>query len=142
MQQIFAEWPAVLLPQTLWPAVLLPQTLTDSNSRKFEQNISARLKLGIALYYMAHGGDAIHLEAASGLSKATALKYVHQVAELICTHLTKKLMGETLLKDDGYMEGCRERLRLRNGFPLVGAAIDGTHVAFCAQRGVGRSLSM
>ena len=103
-----------------------------------EQNISARLKLGIAPYYMAHCGDAIHLEAASGLSKATALKYVHQVAELICTHLTKKLMGETLLKDDGYMEGCRERFCLRNGFPLVGAAIDG----ICAQRGIVRSLSM
>ncbi len=50
MQQIFAEWPAVLLPQTLWPAVLLPQKLTDSNSRNSEQNISARLKLGIAPY--------------------------------------------------------------------------------------------
>jgi hypothetical protein len=53
--------------------------LIDSNSRNSEQNISARLKLGIALYYMAHCGDAIHLEASSGLSKATALKYVHQV---------------------------------------------------------------
>ena len=78
--------------------------LTDSNSRNSQQNISARLKLGIALYYMAHGGDAIHLEAASGLTKATALKYVHQVAELICTHLTKKWMGEALLIDEGYME--------------------------------------
>ncbi len=86
------------------------------------------MKLGIALYYMAHGGDAMHLEAASGLSKATALKYVHQVADLICTHLTKTWMGETLLKDDGFMELCRKRFRLRNGFPLVGAAIDGTHI--------------
>jgi hypothetical protein len=116
MQQILAEWPAVLLPQTLWPAVLLLQTLTDSNSRnsEHEQNISAHLKLRIAPYYMTHCGDAIHLEAASGLSKATALKYVHQVAELIFTHLTKKWMGKTLLKDDGYMEGCRERFCLRN----------------------------
>jgi hypothetical protein len=122
-------------------AEILPY-FTDSNSRNSQQNISARLnltlKLEIELCYIAHGVDAIHLEAASGLSKATALKYVHQVAELICTHLTKKLMGETLLKDDGYMEGCRERFCLRNGFPLVGAAIDG----ICAQRGIVRSLSM
>jgi hypothetical protein len=47
---------------------------------------------------MAHCGDAIHLEAASGLSKATALHYVHQVAELICTHLTKKIDGRNIIE--------------------------------------------
>jgi hypothetical protein len=57
--------------------------LADSNSRNSQQNISASLKLGVALYHMAHGGDAIHLEAASGILKATALKYLHQVAELL-----------------------------------------------------------
>jgi hypothetical protein len=39
----------------------------------------AELKIGVAasvaLYFVAHGGDAIHLEAASGLLKATPLKY-------------------------------------------------------------------
>ena len=82
--------------------------LNDGTSRNHQQNIPARLKLGVALYYMAHGGDAIHLEAASGLSKATALKYVHEVAELIWTHLTQQWMGEALLEEDGYMDGCRE----------------------------------
>ncbi len=77
---------------------------------------------------MAHGGNAMHCEAASGLSKLTALKYVHEVAELISTHLTQQLMGKTLLEEDGYMDGCREQFRLRNGFPYVGAAIDGTHI--------------
>ena len=42
--------------------------LTDSNSRNSEQNISACFKLGIEFYCMAHGGDAIHLEAASAAS--------------------------------------------------------------------------
>ena len=54
--------------------------LREGNSYNRQQNIPARLKLGIALYYMAHGGDAAHLECASGLTKATALKYEHQVA--------------------------------------------------------------
>ena len=64
------------LSRHVFEAVLaeLSPYLTDSNSRNSQQNISARLKLGVALYYFAHGRDAIHLEAASGLSKATALK--------------------------------------------------------------------
>ena len=94
--------------------------LREGNSYNRQQNIPARMKLGIALYYMAHGGDAAHLECSSGLTKATALKYVHQVAALICSQLAGKWMGESLLKEDGYMEGCRERFRLRNGFPYVG----------------------
>ncbi len=104
--------------------------LTDGRFRNSQQNIPACLKLGVALYCMAHCGDAIHLESASGLSKATALKYVHEGAELICAHLTKKGMGEALLEEDGYMDGCRERFRLRNGFPFVGAAIDGTYIPY------------
>ncbi len=57
--------------------------LSDDTSLNHQQNISACLKLGVVHYdYMAHCGDAIHLEAASGLFKATALKYVHEVAGL------------------------------------------------------------
>ena len=104
--------------------------LHDGRSRNSQQNVPACLKLGVSLYYMAHGGDAMHLESASGLSKATALKYVHEVAELICAHLTKKWMGETLLEEEGYMDACRERFRLRNGFKYVGAAIVGTHFPY------------
>ncbi len=118
------------LSRYVFEAVLqeLSPYLQDGNSRNNQENLSARLKLGVALYYMAHGGDAIHLEA--GSAKATALKYVHQVADLICTHLKQKWMGEALLTKDKYMDGCRERFRLRNGFPLVGAAIDGTHIPY------------
>ena len=74
--------------------------LSDGGSHNTEQNIPASLKLGVALYYMAHGGDAIHLEAAS---EATALKYLHRVAELICTHLACKWMGESILKENGLL---------------------------------------
>ena len=46
-------------------------------------------------------------------------QYVHEVEHQV---------AETLLKDDGFMEGYRERFSLRTGFPLVGAAIAGTHI--------------
>ncbi len=57
----------------------------DGNSLSSKQYIPSRMKLGIALYYMAHYGDAIHFGVASGLSKATALKYLHQVAAHLFT---------------------------------------------------------
>jgi hypothetical protein len=104
--------------------------LMQGRSPNRRQNVSAELKLGVSLYYMAHGGDAIHLEAASGLSKATALKYLHQVAGLICSKLAPKWMGETILNDPNYMDANRERFRARNGFSKVGAAIDGTHIPY------------
>ncbi len=36
--------------------------LDDRASRKHQQNFPARLRLGVELYFMAHGGDAIHLK--------------------------------------------------------------------------------
>ncbi len=113
---------------------LLP-FLSDGKSLNPQKNTPAHLKLVVALYYMAHGGDAVHLEAASGLSKATALKYVHEVAELICSKLAIKWMGPALLNQEGYMENNRARFSLRNGFPYVGAAIDGTHVPYVPNAG-------
>ena len=109
--------------------------LDDGKSRNHRQNVPASLKLGVALYFFAHGGDAFHLEAASGLSKPTALRYVHQVAELICTKLAPQWMGPVLLEQDNYMESNRERFRLRNGVPYVGAAIDGTHIPYFPNAG-------
>ena len=109
--------------------------LDDGKSRNHRQNVPASLKLGVALYFFAHGWDAFYLEAASGLSKPTALKYVHQVAELICTKLAPQWMGPVLLKQDNYMESNRERFRLRNGVPYVGAAIDGTHIPYFPNAG-------
>ena len=35
-------------------------------------------------------------------------------------------MGPALLEQEGYMESNRERFRLRNGMPYIGAAVDGT----------------
>jgi hypothetical protein len=58
-----------------------------ATTSKMFQLAQSRLKLGAALYYMAHGGHAFHLESASGLSKPTALKYVHEVADLFCSKL-------------------------------------------------------
>ena len=114
---------------------VLSPFLNDGMSRNHQQNVSASLKLGVALYCFAHGGDCFHLEAASGLSKPTALKYVHQVAELICTKLGPHWMGPALLEQEGYMKSNRERFRLRNGMPYIGAAVDGTHVPYFPNSG-------
>jgi hypothetical protein len=72
----------------------------------------------------------MHLEAASGLSKATALKYLHKVAKFICSKLAQKWMGEIILNDPNYMCANRERFRARNGLSKVGAAIDGSHIPY------------
>ena len=84
---------------------VLSPFLNDGMSRNHQQNVSASLKLGVALYCFAHGGDSFHLEAASGLSRPTALKYVHQVAELICTKLGPHWMGPALLEQEGLSRG-------------------------------------
>ncbi len=62
------------LSRNVFEAVLeeISPFLLDGNSRNHKQNIFSRLKLGVGLYYMAHGGDAVHLKSASGLSKALA----------------------------------------------------------------------
>ena len=89
-----------------------------------QQNVSATPKLGEALYFFAHGGDCFYLESASGLSKAQPLKYVCQLADLICIKLAPQCLGPALLEQDCYIESNRERFRLRNGMPYVGEAND------------------
>ena len=56
---------------------VLSPFLSDGMSRNHHKTYQQVLKLGVALYCFAHSGDSFHLEAASGLSKPTALKYVH-----------------------------------------------------------------
>ena len=104
--------------------------LQYGSSRNKRQNISAELKLGIALYYMAHGGCGRHLRSASGLTASTARKYVYQVSKLICEKLAHKHMGDALLKERDYIQNCRARFQARNGFPNVVGCIDGTHIPY------------
>jgi hypothetical protein len=68
--------------------------MKSGKSRNKSQNLIARMKIGIALYFFAHGGSGHNLGAVSGLKKNTALKYVHQVAKLITTKLSHKWMGD------------------------------------------------
>ncbi len=56
-------------------------------------DVEARVKVGITLYYMAHGWDGINLGCMSGLKNNSALKYLHQVTETICT-LGSKVDGQ------------------------------------------------
>ena len=108
----------------------LSQYLRNGRSRNRRQNVSAEMKLGIALYYMAHGGSGKHLSSASGLKKCTALKYLYQVSKLICTKLSPKFMGDAILNERNYMRDCRARFHARNGFPNVAGCVDGTHIPY------------
>ena len=75
--------------------------IKDRLSKNGRQNVEARVKVGITLYYMAHGGDGINLGCMSGLKNNSALKYLHQVTETICTHLAPKWMGNSHLNRSG-----------------------------------------
>ena len=80
---------------------------------------------------MAHGGNGFTLGVAAKLKKNTALKYLHEVSALIADKLKDKWMGYGILEQSPtYMENCRSRFHARHGFPMVGAAIDGTHVPY------------
>ena len=89
--------------------------LKDGRSRNGRKNVEARVKVGIALFYMAHGGDGISLGAMSGLKNNSALKYLHEVSEVISTHIAPKWMVHGLLNSPGYMEKVRSRFHLRHG---------------------------
>jgi hypothetical protein len=108
----------------------LKADLQDGFSRNRGQNVSAELKLGVALFYMAHGGGGMHLRKASGLSIATALKYVYDVSKLINEKLGPKFMGDAILQSDGYLDDVRARFHARNGYPNVAGCIDGTHIPY------------
>ena len=64
--------------------------ITDGRSRNGCQNVEARVKVGIALVYMAYVGDGITLGAISGLKNNSALMYLHQVSAAIFIHTAPK----------------------------------------------------
>jgi hypothetical protein len=66
---------------------------------------------------MACGGDAIHLEAASGLSKAAALKYLHEVTVLPLTELICKQL-------DGCSYGRLKQFRKKMDIWTVGSGFE------------------
>ena len=109
--------------------------IKDGRSRNGRQNVEARVKVGIALFYMAHGGDGISLGAISGLKNNSALKYLHEVSAAITIHIAPKWMGPELLNSPGYMEKVRSRFHLHHGFPNVGLCIDGTHIPYTPNSG-------
>ena len=78
--------------------------IKDGRSRNGRQNVDARVKVGIALFYMAYGGDGISLGAMSGLKNNSDLKYLHQESAAISTDIAPKWMGQGRLNSPGYME--------------------------------------
>jgi hypothetical protein len=102
--------------------------ITDGKSRNSLQNVTAPVKLGIALYYMAHGMDGDVLGGAAGLERHTALKYLHEVTFVICSELSKDWIGEGILKQPEYIRKVTARFQARRGMPYVAAALDGSQI--------------
>ncbi len=61
--------------------------ITNSSSKNVSQNVTARHKIGIALYYTACGLDGDVFGGAAGLEKPTALKYLHEVIMAVCSEI-------------------------------------------------------
>ena len=118
------------LSRTVFKALLVAW-ITSGRSNNGNQNVTAEAKIAMALYFMAHGGDGVTLGVAAKLNPNTALKYLHEVSALIADKLKFKWMGYGILEQSPtYMEDCRARFHARYGFPMVGAAIDGSHVPY------------
>ena len=79
----------------------LSEFMKDGRSWNTRQIVTLEVKVSIALYFMAHGGNGITLGHASGLKNNTALKYLHQVSGLIATKLVHKWMGASILALQG-----------------------------------------
>jgi hypothetical protein len=75
--------------------------ITDGKSKNSAQNVTAPVKLGIALYFMAHGMDGDVLGGAAGLERHTALKYLHQDVYVICSELSKDWIGDGIGTGNG-----------------------------------------
>ena len=108
----------------------LSQWLKHGKSRNPKKNVPAEMKIGIALYYMAHGGDGVNLGTVSDLTSSTALKYLHRTAYLIVAHLGPKWMGKGLLQQPGYMERFRAGFQKRCGVPYVSLCVDSSHIPY------------
>ena len=69
-------WAAFRLSRHLFDALVidLAPFVTDGSSRNVTQNVTARHKIGIALYYTAHRLDCDVFGGAAGLETPTALK--------------------------------------------------------------------
>jgi hypothetical protein len=121
------------LSRTVFAALVVELSPWIKSGRSYngDQNVTAEAKIAIALYFMAHGGNGFTLGVAAKLKSNTVLKYLHEVAALIGEKLKDKWMGYGILEQSPtYMENCRSRFHARHGFPMVGAAIDGTHVPY------------
>ncbi len=92
------------------------------------QNMTAPAKLGISLYFMAHCMDGDVLGGAAGLERHTALKYLHQVAYVICSELSKDWIGDAILNQPEYIWKVTARFQVRRGMPYVAAALDGSQI--------------
>jgi hypothetical protein len=104
--------------------------ITDGKSKNSAQNVTAPVKLGIALYFMAHGMDGDVLGGAAGLERHTALKYLHQVVYVICSELSKDWIGDGILKQPEYIRKVTARFQARRGMPYVAAALDGSQIPY------------
>ena len=81
------------LSRTVFAALVveLSPCITSGRSRNGDQIVTAKAKIVIALYVMAHGGSGFTLRVAAKLKTNTALKYLHD-SRGICSN-RRKIQG-------------------------------------------------
>ena len=101
-------------------------SIKDNLCRNTGLRVSAEFKVATCLYHLAHGGT-FHVTAdVAGIGTATARKYIIDVCKAIITGpLRKEFMGQPT---PARIRACWEEFAVRQGFPRVGLAVDGTHV--------------
>ena len=100
--------------------------IRDNKCFVTEKNVTARFKVGVALYYFGHGVDFVVLGHVAGIGTSTAKKYVRDVSKSIVRRL-----GPQYVKSDfteAELDVLRKGFRDRRGIDGAVLAVDGTHV--------------
>jgi hypothetical protein len=84
---------------------------------------------------MAHGGSSRNLAYMSDLNPCTALKYLHQVAELITLKVAPDFMGEVLYNQPGYIKDCQACYQASRAVQHIGLCVYGTHIPYMPNSG-------
>jgi len=100
--------------------------ICDNKSWNDSSNVSARLKVGVALYYFGHGVDFVVLGHVAGIGTSTAKKYVKSVSKSIVRRLGPQYLKTTFepMELEEYRKGFHDRRGIDGGV----LAVDGTHV--------------
>ena len=92
----------------------LATLISEGRSRNVSQNDTARHKIGIALYYMAHGVDGDVLGGAAGLGKTDCtIKLAPSCVGYLLRNIKEIYIGEGILNQPNQFEKVRARFYAR-----------------------------